>query len=270
MDALFSCRNCIHNSSQSLNIGSGWGYCLKHESLLSAPAETTCKYLHRKDLPLFVVDEGVREHASEFATFSGLVSLHTKQPTALCKYSEKYAWEHGTFDPVLHALAQYRKTSPSWVFIQALSGGLDGRRSLAHAGLVRRYLDKCATWKSVYRLMLALLREIPVRAQFADSDLNAEVDAPLSELHDEAAFDVLFTRIAGVQEYGFHSGIERLMWATDELNGGLSALDWNLLIPELTSKCVEWAELLVQQASEEGVFFPSPAATFDDEDSEVA
>ena len=60
MEELFSCRNCVHNSGQSLNIGLGKGYCQFHSSVIDSPFETTCKYLHRKDLPRFSVDEAIK------------------------------------------------------------------------------------------------------------------------------------------------------------------------------------------------------------------
>lgn len=256
MDELFSCRNCIHNSAQSLNIGRGAGYCLKHQSVLPQPQQTTCKYLHRKDLPRFVVDEGLREHAAEFAIFSGIAYLRTHKPQPIIHYSERHAWEHNAFDPLMHALAQYWKTKPSWVFVQAFSGGLDGRRSIAHSGLVRRYMDKCGTWRSSYRIVLALLKELPIEPHFAESDLKSAGE----DSSTEALWDVLFSRIATVQEYGFHSGLEPLMWATDQLNGGLSKLDWSLLQPELQEKQPEWTRLIVEHASNEGVFFPAAEA----------
>ena len=130
MEELFSCRNCVHNSGQSLNIGLGKGYCQFHSSVIDSPFETTCKYLHRKDLPRFSVDEAIREHAYEFALFPGLATLETKKPIGVIPYSEKYAWEHGQYNPLLNALAQYYKSERSWVFIQAFTGGVDGMRSL--------------------------------------------------------------------------------------------------------------------------------------------
>jgi len=63
------------------------------DSIIRDPGRTTCKYLHRKDLPYFVVDEGVREHAAEFAGFPLLVSLETKEPIEQIRYSEKLRWE---------------------------------------------------------------------------------------------------------------------------------------------------------------------------------
>jgi hypothetical protein len=142
MDELFSCRNCIHNPGQSLLIGQGSGFCLQHESVVWDPDRTTCKYLHRKDLPNFTVDEGTREHAAEFAGFPLLVSLDHKEPIEPIRYSEKLLWEKGTFDPIIHTLAQYYKVEPRWILISALSSGVDGRRSLTHSCLVRHYMDR--------------------------------------------------------------------------------------------------------------------------------
>jgi hypothetical protein len=258
MDELFSCRNCIHNSSQSINIGRDAGFCLKHNSVLFSPDKSTCKYLHRKDLPQFVVDEGVREHAAEFAFFSGIVELATHVPVTRIQYSERFVWERHKYDPLIHSLAQYRKTSPSWVFIQAMSSGIDGRRGLAHAGLIRRYMNHCGTWKSSYRLVLALVQELPVEPRFSKDDLNVGEYGDPEQVCQEALWDVVFARIGGIQEYGFHAGIESLMWATDELNGGLSTLDWSILKSELVVKSQEWTETIIAHAVNEGVFFGAP------------
>jgi hypothetical protein len=264
MDELFSCRNCIHNAGQSINIGRDAGFCLKHSSVLFSPGKTTCKYLHRKDLPQFVVDEGVREHAAEFAVFSGIVELADHKPVARVPYSERFVWERHQYDPLIHSLAQYRKTSPSWVFIQAMSGGIDGRRGLAHAGLVRRYMDHCGTWKSSYRLILALVQELSVEPRFGDLDLNLDEHEDPGPVGQEALWDVVFARIGGIQEYGFHAGIENIMWATDELNGGLSTLNWSMLKPELVEKSRKWTETIIAHAVDEGVFFGTPVEVEDD------
>ena len=124
MDSLFSCRNCIHNCAQTLNLGPGQGFCLKHNSVILKSELTTCKYLHRKDLPAFVVEEGVREHASEFAFFPAMASLDKLVPVPAVKYSERFAWERGQFSPLLHVLAQYHKMKPHWIMVQSFSGGV--------------------------------------------------------------------------------------------------------------------------------------------------
>lgn len=257
MHDLFSCRNCVHNCSQTSNIGPGVGYCLQHNSVIFDPQDTTCKYLHRKDLPFFVVEEGIREHAAEFASYSALVSLSTKEPISRAFYSEKRAWERHSFDAIVNTLAQYHRTKRAWVFIEAFSSGLDGRRSLTHAALVRRYMDNCGTWRSSYRLFLASIQDLDTEPQFADRDLVNGEHADLDDVREEALWDIVFTRISGVQEYGFHAGLDELMWASDSLGDGLATLDWPVLKEMLSEKRTEWTKLIIAHAKGEGVFFAS-------------
>ena len=42
----------------------------------------------------------------------------------------------------------------------AFTGGVDGRRSLAHCSLVRHYLNQCGSWKILYRLVMGILRKL--------------------------------------------------------------------------------------------------------------
>jgi hypothetical protein len=228
---------------------------LRHQSVIWKPDETTCKYLHRKDLPQFIVDEGIMEHAAEFALFSGLVSLKTKQTIPRIKYSERFAWKHRQFDPLLNAVAQYFKTKPHWAFILGFTGGVDGRRSLAYSAFVRRYMDKCETWRSSYRLILALVDEIDQEPEFDAKSILADRGADGAVPKEEAIWDVVFTRISGLQEYGYHAGLESLMWATDSLNGALSELDWPSLRAELGRMRGVWTDQIVAHAVENNVFF---------------
>lgn len=265
MDLLFSCRNCTHNSGQSLNIGRGHGFCLHHDSIITRPDRTTCKYLYRKDMPWFTVDEGVAEHAAEFAAISGMAGLYDHAPLVPVRYSERFYWEKRAFDSLTHALAQYsKKAEPSWVFVQGMTGGLDGRRALNHCCLVRRYMNRCGTWKSSYRLILAVIQELDQESLFAERDLNLSEEDNESEVRFDALWDVFFCRLSGVQEYGFHAGIGELMWATDSLNGALVEFDWSSLSRELQKKRHEWTEIVIGHAEMEGEFFPD--STGPDED----
>jgi hypothetical protein len=256
MDELFSCRNCIHNCGQSLLIGPGSGFCLQHESVIVHPERTTCKYLHRRDLPSFVVEEGTREHAAEFAGFPLLVSLDTRKSIERIQYSEKHRWEMANFDPIVHALAQYYKVQPRWGLISAFSSGVDGRRSLTHSSLVRHYMDRCGTWKSSYRLVLGLLEEIDVRPGFEPRMLIQLTAGAAGEPIEEAMWDVVLARLAALQEYGWHAGLEPLIWVTDTLNGSLAELNWSGLQAELADRRASWIELIIASAKEHHVFFP--------------
>lgn len=266
VDALFSCRNCIHNGVQSLSLGVGNGFCLKFSSVLVRPGQTTCKYLHRKDLPQFVVDEGLKEHASEFVGFSGMATLDGHKPVARVPYSERHVWEHGDFSPVMHALAQYHKTQRHWIMVQVFAGGVDGLRAVTHASLFRRYLDQCNKWQSSWRMVLALIEELDVEPQFTPNMLTR---ADSSDAREDALWDVFFVRISGIQEFGWHSGLEEMRWFSDSLNGALSKLDWKALRPELTKARGRLKKTVVALAKKEQVYFgqsqEAEAAELEDE-----
>jgi hypothetical protein len=256
MHELFSCRNCIHNAGQSLNIGRGPGYCMKHSSLLVDPKDTTCKYQHRKDLPHFVVAESRSEHAGEFAAFSELVSLSRHEPIHKTAYSEKYFWEHHQFDPVNSTLANYSKVKgKQWVVVQSFAGSIDGRRALVHGCLVRGYLDSSGTWTSSYRMALALVQQMAEPAQFPKQQLVLTDEEDEASAREDARWDLFFTQLSGLQEYGWHSGLENLMWASDEVSGGLADLDWAQVELDLAVTYPRWMESIMRHAQEHNEFF---------------
>ena len=101
-----------------------------------------------------------------------------------------------------------------------------------------------------------MIQDLPTTPSFLDADLKLGNVQLGPEAHEDAVWDVFFTRLSGIQEYGFHSGIETLIWATDQLNGSLTDLDWCGLSQELTVKSPEWTELIIRHATDEGAFFP--------------
>jgi hypothetical protein len=234
-----------------------------HKSILKHPERLTCKYLTRKDMPFFVVDEGVKEHAYEYASFSTIVDMPTGRAVSRTFYSEKHAWSTGTYDALTDILAHSYKITPTWVFVQSIAGGADGKRLLTHSSLVRRYMTNCGTWRSSYRFALSVIKEVSQRPFFACADLLDDATA------DEAEWDVLFARLSCVQEYGFHSGIDELMWATDHVNGALTALDLHGVREELDNKSPVWVEMVIRHATDNGAFFPDASASEDFEESNI-
>lgn len=261
MEQLFSCRNCLHNSGQSLNIGNGVGYCLQHSALIRDSDRTTCKYLHRKDLPWFVVDEARSEHASEFAAFGGLADLYDRTPIKSNFYSERYAWENGEFDGLTNALARYHLSGRRWVFIDALTSGIDGRRAMAQASLTRRYMAHCDTWRSSFRLTLSVIDQVARTPTFSEDDINGNGCG-----ESEALWDVFYSRISLIQEYGWHAGIEELIWVTDIL-GGLEEFDWDTLRPQLVRIKPILIQKTLNHARENDGYFATTTPTEDDEDA---
>ena len=128
-------------------------------------------------------------------------------------------------------------------------------------------MDHCGTWVSSYRLVLAMIQELAVRPCFEEEALNVDPGESLEEAGEEALWDVVFSRLAGVQEYGFHAGLEDLMWATDSLNGSLSSFDWAELQNELSGVRIRWTEEIISHAESEGSFFPGPTASSSPDDA---
>jgi len=258
MNILFSCRNCVQNCAQGLNLGKGVGYCLQHDSIIHDSEDTTCKYLHRKDLPSFVVEESAEEHRREFWEFPYLVSMTAKRSLRPEWYSEKVGWERRDFDSLIFLSSQYHRAPRAWVLIQSLSGRVDGRISLLHASMLRRYTSNCGSWKSSYKLILGLIQELDATPSFSQADLVVREGDVISEVNTQATWEVFFTRLGAIQEYGWHSGIEELRWASDHLGDALIAFDWSALLPELSKRREDWMSSVIAHAKENGQFFAEP------------
>lgn len=259
----FSCRNCVQNPTQGNSFGRGQGYCLQWGSVLRDPERTTCKYLHRKDLPRHLVDEGTAEHAREFAESSGPTDLYSKVGQIRVRYSERYYWDTGTFDGTLHAVAMYHRgdevaagAAGKWRFIQAFGGSFDARRAMAYSSLVRRYMHHCDSWSSSYRLVLAQIEE-----------LGAPVAVPKDQLlssngmGERAAYwELFFAQLSGVQEFGWHASLESLRTPMARLGEAVAELDWDATCAAVQLLRREWRTAIIAKAQGEGEYFPSPAA----------
>lgn len=260
---LFSCRNCVQNPLQGLCSGGGDGYCLQWSSVIRRPERTTCRYHHRKDLPLFLVEEATREHAGEFSVTSGIADLYTKNPISRIIYSEKHAWETRQFDSQMNALAAYHRrgdeedeeASQKWRLIQAFAGSIDGRKALGFSSLVRRYMRHCNSWWSSYRLMLAVIEEIDNDVVFKDDDVKVENNVSTDEMRESAVWEVFFARLSGVQEFGWHASIETLKYPMGELRDYVGAT-WSKMKSALKDVKQSWENTVIDLAKREGRFFP--------------
>jgi hypothetical protein len=87
----------------------------------------------------------------------------------------------------------------------------------------------------------------------AQSIVESEDDA--DTVKEEARWDLFFVQLSGLQEYGWHAGLEELMWASDSVNGGLSDLNWDRLRRELQGSCPRWTDAIVAHAQENHAFF---------------
>jgi hypothetical protein len=261
---LFCCRNCVQNPIQGVTLGRGPGYCLQFGSIIEQPERTTCKYLHRKDLPHYLVDEATREHAAEFAGVPGMADLQTRTRVPTLRYSERRAWDSRSFDPSLYAVASYHGEGepeadpaevPKWRLIKSFAGSVDARKALAFSGMVRRYLRHCDSWQSSYRLVLALIGELDYEV-FARPDdlLSVNGESPAARLL-ATRWEVLFSRLSGVQEYGWHASLDDLMHPMERLADSVASEDWETMSQTLGACIPDWQARVIGMAKAEGQYY---------------
>ena len=248
---LFSCRNCVHNPNQGVALGRGAGFCLRWNSVLAEPEKTTCKYLHRKDLPSFLVTEAIQEHIREFSIYPGIAELETN---------------HEPLDPAILSLADHTEKyeeAESESALLAFSGSVDGRKSLAFASLVRRCMARPEAWRSSARLVLALLGEVDNEILIGKKDLVVYEGESPEEKKEEARWEVLFARLSGIQEYGEYASLEGLKYPMRSLKKIAAEQDLEKLLGALSPLKEEW-QRTVRQAIEDEAAQESALTTEDD------
>lgn len=245
---LFSCRNCIHNPSQGLTLGRGAGFCLQWGSVLENPERTTCKYLHRKDLPWFHVPEAIQAHTEEFAGSPGMAGLETHEPVA---HSSPEGQRISQLEPTLRAVVGYHRlegmTEPRRSdLLSMFAGSIDGRRSMMHACLVRRAIPPGRPMSSSWwEWALELLDEVDRETSLDSTGLLDTAGASDEERRTAARWEVLFTRVSGLQEFGWHASIDALKFPLQELGSYVAEQDWNGLLHALSRLKPHWRELIL-------------------------
>jgi hypothetical protein len=247
---LFSCRNCIHNPAQGLTLGRGAGFCLQWGSLIERPGTTTCKYLHRKDLPGFQAAESVRAHAEAFAGTASMVDLETHAPLALSPHDERSAVQP---EPRVRAMASYHRlddgTEPRRSRLLALvAGSVDGLGSMAHACLVRRAIPPGQPMPgSWWRWALALLEDVDRELLLGSEELLETLEGAEEEQRIAATWEVLFVRVSGLQEFGWHAALEELKFPLRDLGAHVAEQDWRGLRLALRGLKPRWRELILSE-----------------------
>ncbi|WP_437718782.1 hypothetical protein WMF45_21640 [Sorangium sp. So ce448] len=226
---LFSCRNCIHNPAQGLTLGSGAGFCLTWGSVIERPEQTTCKYLHRKDLPMFLARGGIQEHEDEFARLTYMADLGTRDVLIPRPYDSDDMLEADRLDPATRAVAAYHAldSAPDAtaqrrdLTLATFAGAGDGRKAMTHANLVRRNVNSGGLTRIWPRRVLDLVDEIDSDVLFRAADL-LEADGAVA-----ARWEVAHARLSCLQEFGWHVAEEQLMYPMMELGAHVAEDDWN-------------------------------------------
>ena len=250
---LFSCRNCIHNPAQGLTLGQGPGYCLQWGSIIEQPEQTTCKYLHRKDLPIFLVQQAVQEHADEFSICRGMADLETREPIVPTAYDERDFDQTEHLDLTTRAVADHYALSAApdatparrARLIPMFAGSSDARRTMAHASLVRRAMRGDLPPYLWTRRVLDLAEEVDGDFTVYTHDLVKERGLFEEETRVAAVWEVVYTRLSGLQEYGWHVSIEDLKYPMQELGRYAANQDWEGLRARLRSIKEQWYEAIL-------------------------
>jgi methionine synthase II (cobalamin-independent) len=87
------------------------------------------------------------------------------------------------------------------------------------------------------------------------SSIKGENDVSEDEMREQAMWEVFFTRISGVQEFGWHASIESLKYPMTELHEYIGD-KWEKLKPALRGAKQSWTETIIELAKSEGRFFP--------------
>lgn len=281
---LFSCRNCIHNPAQGLTLGPGAGFCLTWGSIIDRPEQTTCKYLHRKDLPMFLARRGVQEHEEEFSQVAYMADLETHEPLVPRAYDSDAMLEAERLDTATRAVAAYHALDSApdttaqrrdWT-LATFAGAADGRKAMTHASLVRRMLTSGGLTRIWTRRVLDLLDEIDSDVLFRAIDLLEAGGAAA------ARWEVAHARLSCVQEFGWHAAREQLMYPMTELGAHVAEEDWNGFLLALGRLKERFRELVIAIDTEllvlgrearpgaPRVGAPPPARHFAFEDKDVA
>jgi hypothetical protein len=252
----YTCDNCLFNPSQYQDIGSKTGYCLKHNSLLKNSSHTTCHFFRRKDLPLFLADDGHKEHAKKFPNTDEIVFYYTNQNEQKRQYSEQHYWLTNTFDPYLHEVTLYHRSEKKWPFLQAFLHSRNPIKSIIWSSLTRRYIQKCGEQVDNYKLILSLSNALKEKVDLRIEDFRLEIECDeFDALKETYLKDITLLRIYGIQEYGAITDNEHLMWISDELNGALLS-SWGEFFSSVVQLSPMINRFVIDSAQKRGTFFP--------------
>ena len=116
----------------------------------------------------------------------------------------------------------------------------------------------CDTWRSSFRLTLDVVHQLASKPAFLPNDL-----CQVGYGESEALWDVVFSRLALVQEYGWHAGLPDLQWITDSLIH-LRTFTWDRLKDELEQSIPKILEQMSRRASENDSCFEAPPVAPED------
>lgn len=194
---LFSCRNCIYNPAQTTvrPIGQDVGYCATYKTFLYDAHLTTCRHLHRKDCPEYLVLEGIEFHREEFPEQRRPLSLENDIDELLTvPLAEPRLEEHRT--ELMEAVIRTAEAKTKWRSISITSHKNEMLHQNAFASFVRAYPENAVHWKSYRRFMGEIVQQLG-RLTSDETGFSVRFEDTGS-----ARLDVLWNFISSLQEHG--------------------------------------------------------------------
>lgn len=210
MDAdLYSCRNCIFNPAETTSYPpqSGMGFCTIYKVNLPHSHVTTCRHLHRKDCPQFLVMEGIEQHIREFPERRSpsylydhgeaeyLINLDMRE----VGYGEKFR------NGILNKITAASKLGEKWVLIDEISQNREIVYQNSFASFVRGYPPAATGWSSYKQFMV---KSVTLLGQFGETYFDVGNGF---KRKNEVKTEVMLNFISTIQEHGWRLQDNRLM-----------------------------------------------------------
>lgn len=217
-----SCANCCHNPLQLGALGTSFGFCTKHRSLLPASNLTTCGQLLRKDLLAQRAREQGRIHRQSYRPGKIVV---VGEPRRAAKDAGLVEVANGQVphDDVIDDVIDYGRLETKVASLAVLWARPGTRAEVAMLSLGRGYFENCRSrggkWTAGLHLAERVLRRLEKLPGIEATDLRGPVSAPLAKLVAGAQWSVVAQRLALLHDIGTAAGPQDPVFAWVDLVG---------------------------------------------------
>lgn len=198
-----SCLNCCHNPLQLGPVGTSFGYCTRHELLLTHPQLTTCGQLLRKDL---LAASAERERALHAATYAEDHVALVTAPGVRAEARRFVEAPNGQLlaDDVVEEVQQYGTQGSKIATMAALHRIRGARAEVAMLSLSRAYFANCVrgggAWTAGVHLLFWTLKRLEENPALAATDLRGPIGHSLGQTIAVARWLVVTQRLALVSD----------------------------------------------------------------------
>jgi hypothetical protein len=209
MIALLSCANCCFNALQFDTIGTAFGYCTEHRSVLRDSSELTCGRQFRKDLSLASAQEEHAIHKNEYPSSRIVFVRNTKAPDSTSVSQSEQDLVVLRQDPVAQVVSEYGQLNSKIESLAQLRMLPGARAEVAQLALGRTYVRRCkerrGSWTSGIHLFWWTKLRLTHEPEIKPDDIRLELELPLARQVELAKWAVLMFRLTFLSDVGSHA-----------------------------------------------------------------